>query len=439
MKRVQTPSIHRELLSGPKSAPELAQALSLSQPGFSRLFKSGAEIERVRSFGAGRATLYAATRQISGLDSEFPVFRIDESGRIHAIGELTAIESRGFILVPPTGKPEVFPGIPFFFSDVRPQGYLGRVFALRHEDLGFPSRVPDWSEDQIFAALALRGEHLPGNLLVGKESFARFQNGKLPAPISLNKRAAEYEARSVDALHGSIPGSSAAGEQPKFPAFIEENRNVIVKFSPILSTSKGRRWGDLLIAESLALETLHDELGIPVARTEVVIGDQRIFLESTRFDRVGAQGRKGCTSFLSLEAEWIGAPSVWATSAKTFFAENRISAADAKKIQTIDAFGAWIANSDRHYGNLSFFYEVGQTSAELAPVYDMLPMFFAPKETEELEFARTWVKPNPIPETLAVWETARAAAQSFWGKVIADPRISADFKREAERVRKVLS
>ncbi len=439
MKRAHSPSIHRELLSGPKSAPELAHTLSLSQPGFSRLFKAEAEFKRVRSFGAGRATLYAATRPLSGLDSEFPVFRVDESGQIHALGELTAIENRGFIWAPPTGKPEVFPGIPFFFSDVRPQGYLGRIFALRHENLGFPSRVPDWSEDQIFAALALRGEHLPGNLLVGKESFARFQNGKLPAPIALKKRAAEYEARSVDALHGTTPGSSAAGEQPKFPAYVENERHVIVKFSPVLSTPKGRRWADLLIAESLALDVLRDELAIPVARTEVVVGDRRVFLESTRFDRLGVQGRKGCISFSSLEAEWVGAPSVWATSAKTFLSEKRISSSDAEKIQTIDAFGAWIANSDRHYGNLSFFFEAGDTSAQLAPVYDMLPMFFAPKETEELEFTRTWVKPNPIPETLAVWEAARAAAQLFWGKVIADPRISADFKSEAERVRKASS
>jgi hypothetical protein len=428
------PSLFRELLTGPKTRAELSLAFGLNQPAFSRLFNSAAKTESVCAFGAGPATIYGAVRSIENLGSKFPLFKIDESGDCHSLGELTAIENRGFALEPPAGKPQIFPGIPFYLSDARPQGYLGRGFALRHSDLGFPTRIPDWSEDQIFSAIALRGEHLPGNLLIGNESFARFQNEKSPTPIPLKKRAAEYERHREHSLEGTLPGSSAAGEQPKFSAFLEGEHHVLVKFSPPLDTPKGRRWGDLLIAEFHALETVANELKIPVAKNDLIFGQNRIFLESKRFDRIGARGRVGCVSFAGIEMEWIGSPSVWANSAKALLGLKRISAEDARRIQLLDAFGAWIANSDRHYGNLSFYFEPSDKRARLAPVYDMLPMFFAPKDTEEAEFKREWTPPVQTPETLAVWKTAREAALHFWKKVHQDSRISAGFKAEIEMV-----
>ena len=428
-------SLSRELQNGPKNRADLNQALGLSQSAFSRLFSSAAKTEKVRAFGAGPATLYGALRSISNLGSTFPMFRIDSEGEAHSMGDLVAVENRGFVLVPATGKPGIYPGIPFALSDVRPQGYLGRAFAFQNADLGFPVRMPDWSEDQVFAALALRGEHLPGNLLIGKESFARFQNEKLPSPVGMKGRAEAYETYCARAIEGTLPGSSAAGEQPKFSAYLENDRHVLVKFSPPLDTRKGRRWGDLLIAEFHALEAVREELEIPAAKTDLIVGKNRIFLESTRFDRVGPRGRVGCLSFAGIEAEWVGSPSVWANSAKALAEDKRISSADARKIQLLDAFGAWIANSDRHYGNLSFFYEAGEKGAVLAPVYDMLPMYFAPRENEETEFVRVWSPPAPTPETLSVWKTAREAARGFWDRIIGDPRISAGFKREAEKIK----
>jgi hypothetical protein len=119
-----------------------------------------------------------------------------------------------------------------------------------------------------------------------------------------------------------------------------------------------------------------------VAVSEIVEGRSRIFLESTRFDRVGARGRKGCLTFSSIESE------------------------------------------------------VEDEKVRLAPIYDMLPMFFAPKESEEGESRRDWEEPRANPDTLPYWEKARAAARVFWERVCDDSRISADFKRvAAERMR----
>lgn len=431
-------SLTRELLHGPRTGAELSQALGLSQPTFSRLFQAAAKTENIRGFGTGKSTLYASPRKTSGVGPTFPLFQVDEAGVVHSVGDLTAIENRGFILEPLSGPPVIFPGIPFFLSDARPQGYLGRAFCHRHANLGFPKRIQDWSEDQIFTSLALRGEHLPGNFIVGGESFNRYQNEPLTPGIALRMRAAEYEALSEKSLSGDLPGSSAAGEQPKFSAYLADGRHVLVKFSPLLETPRGRRWADLLVAESIALETLREEFDIHVSETEIILGENRVFLESTRFDRVGARGRRGCLSFASLEAEWLRSPSVWAASAKSLLQKKRITQGDSKTIQVLDAFGAWIANSDRHYGNLSFFYEPAKNQVQLSPVYDMLPMFFAPKEGEESEFSREWSLPRPHPDTLSVWDQARAAAVIFWKKVATDARISPEFRKTAATIRALL-
>lgn len=160
MKRVL--SLFGALSAGPQSRADLARTLGLSQLAFSRLFTTAKKIRKSRRF------------------RRWPVdpllFRIDESGECHSLGDVTAIEGRGFIWSPLSGKPGIFPGVPFFLSDARAQRYLGKGCALRHADLGFPARISKWSGDQILAGLALRGDHLPGNLLIGKESIARLRH-----------------------------------------------------------------------------------------------------------------------------------------------------------------------------------------------------------------------------------------------------------------------
>ena len=68
---------------------------------------------------------------------------------------------------------------------------------------------------------------------------------------------------------------------------------------------------------------------------------------------------------------------------------------------------------------------------QLAPAYDMLPMFYAPVAGEVVE--RNWASqlPRPNAETLAVWPQARDLALQFWAHAADDEHISAEFRDEA--------
>ncbi len=62
-------------------------------------------------------------------------------------------------------------------------------------------------------------------------------------------------------------------------------------------------------------------------------------------------------------------------------ADQLLSASDTDQIRLLDAFGSLIANADRHFGNVTLFDEYDGPFT-LAPVYDMLPMLFAPQNEQ---------------------------------------------------------
>jgi serine/threonine protein kinase HipA of HipAB toxin-antitoxin module len=84
-------------------------------------------------------------------------------------------------------------------------------------------------------------------------------------------------------------------------------------------------------------------------------------------------------------------------------AESLLSLQDAERIRFLDAFGALIANTDRHFGNLTLFDDY-QGKFELAPVYDMLPMLFAPQDGQLV--ARPFELIPAKAAWLAVWAGA---------------------------------
>lgn len=59
----------------------------------------------------------------------------------------------------------------------------------------------------------------------------------------------------------------------------------------------------------------------------------------------------------------------------------------------LDAFGTLFAHTDRHHGNVSLLLH--QHRWQLAPAYDMLPMFYAPVAGEVVE--RDWASQVPRP------------------------------------------
>ncbi len=113
----------------------------------------------------------------------------------------------------PDGR--VSDGLPIELVDARPSGFLGRHFAALHADLRLPPRLTDWSDHHILIAMSRRGEDLPGNLLVGEESFARWQ-----ALDSVAVTRSEYPTLADATIAGHPPGSSAGGERPKFGVWL---------------------------------------------------------------------------------------------------------------------------------------------------------------------------------------------------------------------------
>jgi len=311
--------------------------------------------------------------------------------------------------------------------DTRPQGFLGRAFAQAHAELGLPAQLAYWSDDHILLALVRAGEDLPGNLLVGSASLDRYlalPPNRSAAPV-VNDPAQDYPRLALQALGSAAPGSSAGGEQPKFCA-VTEGVPVLVKFSPAGTSPADQRWRDLLVCEALALQTLHSA-GVVAAQTDIVQAAGRVFLQSRRFDRT-PQGRVGMVSLEMYDAHYIGIGSQWAATAMQTgrAGPEKLTAADIQTLCLLDAFGALIANTDRHHGNVSLLLH--EHRWQLAPAYDMLPMYYAPVAGEVVE--RDWASqlPRPNADTLSVWPQARALALRFWQSAAEDERISAQFR-----------
>jgi hypothetical protein len=97
-------------------------------------------------------------------------------------------------------------------------------------------------------------------------------------------------------------------------------------------------------------------------------------------------------------------------------------------------FGRLIANTDMHDGNLSF-----KPGLQLAPVYDMLPMGYAPVRGVELPHM-DFMPPLPLPAERDAWLVAARAAEYFWLSASTEARISKGFQaicaQNAGKVRK---
>ena len=378
-----------------------------------------------------------------------PLFAVNSKGEAVQIATVYPQADGGFQVVPklPEHSADVrlscllgesgtgyYEDLPWFLDDLRPQGFLGKkiVQELAKSD-DYPPDPRYWRSGHLLCFLLEHGADLPGNLLLGEQAVESFYT------LRWQKAVQEQYAESArNILIGPVYGSYAGGEQPKFTAFINNN-HVIVKFSPKGDSPAAQRWKDLLVAEHLALRLLGDT-GIAVAESIILHGQDRIFLESRRFDRVTLQGRKAAISLRAVDAEFAGVGQNWAEVAAALLAENRLDPTSAEQMAFLWTFGQWIGNDDMHLGNLSLAPANSFLSAQfsLCPVYDMLPMLYAPIRDELVE--RPWRPPVTYEDQNKTWLKSGRAAARFWQRVIWDERISEPFKEiAATRVREVES
>ncbi|TAK68322.1 MAG: type II toxin-antitoxin system HipA family toxinoxin YjjJ [Betaproteobacteria bacterium] len=395
---------------------------------------------QVVSRGAARRARYALRRALRGSEASLPLYRIDEQGRGHEVGQLDLIYPAGSALAftEPFPWPLIddmrdgwFDGLPYPLVDMRPQGFLGRNFAHRHAfDLAVSDNPEEWSDDDITHVLATLGHDQPGNLILGEASYRRFLENRRAGDERLLTDAqveSAYPEFAAATLAQGIEGSSAGGEFPKFTASRTLDRgkvDVIVKFSGADDSAAVRRWSDLLVCENLALETVGHQLQVPAAQSAIRLYAGRTFLEVIRFDRHGDFGRSAVCTLSGINAALVGsAAAPWPRIAQVLFDAGWLSTDDVSRIALIWWFGRLIGNTDMHEGNLAF-----RPGLALAPAYDMLPMMYAPLRGGELPHRR-YVPALPLPDESRVWQQAAPAALSYWRTCAEDTRISRDFRR----------
>jgi hypothetical protein len=418
------------LRGGSKRSPELLRELGISQPTLSRLIARAGDV--ATSFGRARATSYAALRDLRGIGSRIPIYRVTQEGTVVPSGKLVVLAAGQFGLET-KNREQLFDGLPYFLRDMQPQGFLGRVFPKVNADLCLPERITDWRDDDVLYALARRGEDCVGNLIVGDESLDRFYRALAVNTIDADDRNQRYIELANQSMAGTLPGSSAGGEQPKFTATVTrcegKSECVIVKFSPADDSGVSARWRDLLIAEHHALAAI-SKCGFASARSEIVLTGNRVFLEVARFDRVGMNGRRGLISLGAIDDEFLGKRDNWVKAAARLEAADMISAKDAKALRFQAVFGQMIGNTDQHFGNASLITDAaGEGVYQLAPAYDVLPMLYAPVSGELVP--RAFTPPMPNGDTEDVWALALATAIQYWRFLASESLLSGEFRQIA--------
>jgi len=417
--------------SGPARAAEAMAHLGISHTSFTRLLEaSGSDVLAV---GRARATRYLASRSIPDLGRSLPTFEVLDDGGSRLLGRLHAVlPGSSFYLEALTEDAESarFDDLPYFIEDLRPSGFLGRLVPRQHPELQLPDDIQLWTANHCLSYLTRHGWNLPGSLIVGDAAFRLHLEHVLQpgGVVESDARATRYPELAEDVLSHGVPGSSAAGEQPKFLASRAPGPTpVLVKFSPPVVDAISARVADLLIAEFHALETMRAH-GQAAARAELLQAAGRTFLEVERFDRFSGGGRRGLVSMRAFDLQFAGGSSSWTQAAARLVDQRLIPPSMLIEIRQRQLFGRLIANTDMHGGNLSFFTR-GTQVIGLAPAYDMAPALYAPAYGQ----LRTPVlAPSvPHPDDAPHWAASCAASLDLWNRVASDARVSASFREVA--------
>jgi len=424
-------------------AAELLAALDVSRATLMRAVRAAGP--EVLTIGRARRTSYAARRNLRGSAAPLSVFQVDTQGGSEDVGRLDLAYPDGSVFqfstpalwpLDDSMRDGWFDGIPYFLQDLRPDGFLGRQFARVHApvlQLGDDPR--QWSDDDALYAISLLGADQSGNFIVGEGALRLWldQIQRPPECLDEGQVLEAYTERAQRAMQGGIVGSSAAGDFPKFTVLRTLNgtpTHVLVKFSGSDDSAGTQRWSDLLICEHLAAQTLATVPGLSSAQTNVLQAGNRTFLEAVRFDRHGIRGRSALCSWAAVNYGWFGLPGrPWTEGAAKLLERGLIDSNTAHAITQLWHFGQLIGNNDMHDGNLSFRPRPSAAGPALsvAPIYDMLPMLYAPQRGVELPPVN-FAPRLPLPAERGAWQQAAAAADRFWSRAADDARISVQFR-----------
>ncbi len=403
-------AIQRALASGPRSGQQLLESLGISQPTLSRTIRElSASVSMFREPGQ-RTPQYAWLRKLPlGLNPRQRVYRFLSTGHIVPYADLEFLAGGGTLERQEAGAIRLYEGLPPYMLFAAPSGFLGRQLAqTAARNQPFPASLNDWSDDHRIAFLFTQGLNLPGNLIFGDQPLQRELDLLRQPRQQPQDKLGIYVGLAQQLKHESY-GSSAGGEQPKFLWVAEDSGSVIVKFARL-----GSRMAELLPLEHLALSALAD-VGVPAAKTQILVADEYVFLEVQRFDRVGQQGRLGMLSAGAVDDEFFGARDTWPEFAARCVHADYFSAQHAQRVAVMAAFSELIGNTDRHFENISLLIGDDGEYLGIAPAYDILPMRYAPIGGG-LDPALVPIEPqvSTIGAVPQVWSLAARAADAFW-------------------------
>ena len=420
---------------GPMRGPALMAELQISHPTLSRRIRALGN--QVLVIGRARATRYAARRQLPHVDAPVSVYWMEATPT--RLGRLHPVHPDGFWFegLQSDVDSAYFDDLPYFLHDLRPAGFLGRQVGRRHPELQLPPDVRQWSAENVLRWLTRFGDDLLGALIVGDEAYRRFLQRSLdpPADVAVADRSRIFVQLATDLLAQGTVGSSAGGEHPKFLTSVQGIGPVLVKFSPPRDSAGGWRAADLLVAESVAATVLKEH-GIDAVESEIVEVERRIFLQVKRFDRTGGASRRGMISLEALDAQFVGSSLTrWPEGTRPLAEQGRLRPEDDRTARWLCCFGDFIANTDMHFANLSF-YTQGLRPVSIAPAYDMLPMAYQPIRGEVVP--RSFDPALPEISDADVAPAAFRAALDFWNQVALDARISESFRQIGRENREIL-
>ncbi len=353
------------------------------------------------------------------MSTPISISRVTRDGQVERLGQwlhderTLELEREGFPFLG-LGRHQLEGELPWIFWDMCPSGYLGRRLQVRMPGLRLSTNPRDWMATDVLRTLAVAGADLAGNLLIGEEAVHAFRERPTKSPDL--REAIEETMR--DSVLVTAP-SSLGGERPKLLVETEDG-SAIVKFSPPRSSPQGQRWSDLLRVEALCGKVL-GEAGVAAALSGPQVLHDRTLLMVIRFDRKDGGGRVGVGTLFWLSMERFGDVSLPAPEVmRRLHAEGLVDAASVETCARVHAFSAAIGNTDAHLGNYALIFD-DAGRATLAPIYDVLPMVFAPRNDE---LPDAWLTPRkaPIDPRIVSWVDALVRS------VEADAAISTEFK-----------
>ncbi len=417
---------------GPLRSSELQRVTGKSQPTLSRALRGLGG--RVAALGQGKASRYGIPQPILGLSAQQALWWTGPRGVAERWGVLTLLAGDVLHVSAPGIDSLTRAQLPWFLAPLKPQGFLGRAWALR---LGLDTDPERWTIAQtLYAALRI-GDPI-GAISIGEPAGEPMPE----APLDIAARAAHYDTLAAD-VGATLPaGSSAGGEQSKFITRLASGERVIVKFSPPRGTPFGVRWHDLLHTEALALQVL-GEHGVSVAQARIVESVARTYLESTRFDRIGplAMGRRHLVALDAVHAHFVGGTrQSWPATCDALVLQRRLSASDAAAARALYEFGQFIGNTDMHFGNLSLWADdPARGRFSLAPLYDMLPMRWRTDGFHGLQDYSPFEPSHGRAAGVGGGTNARTVAAEFWRRAAQHAPLSRALRDVAAEMARRLS